>query len=83
MSILNEILETKFDKNELDPLLFGDCNWNFFKDKKSNTVYAIAKKGSGASHCIFGDINYFKRWLLKELKKDSKLELKITKKDLN
>lgn len=66
------------NKNELDLLLIGESNWDYFKDKNFDSVYAIAKKGTDCKDCIFGDTKYFRNWLLNELSMNDKLEAKLT-----
>ncbi|WP_080871722.1 hypothetical protein [Oceanobacillus timonensis] len=68
------------NKNDLDLLLIGESNWDYFKDKNYDSVYAIAKKGTGSKDCIFGDTKHFRNWLLKELSINDKLEAKLTSK---
>ena len=38
----------------------GTSNWEYHEDPPS--VVAIAKPGTGADDCHFGDMRYFKRW---------------------
>lgn len=68
------------NKNKLDLLFAGDCNWDYFKDKNLDIVYAVAKKGTGCKDCIFGNTKYFKNWLLNELARNDKLETRLTAK---
>ena len=43
----------------------GASNWDYYtmqyKDGPASVV-AIAKPGTGASDCQFGDMRYYKRW---------------------
>lgn len=79
-AVLDKMLQEKAEHNELELLLVGDSNWNYYKDKCSDVVYAIPSKNSGGSNCIFGNTRYFKNFLLRELKRHDLLETKITAK---
>lgn len=45
--------------NDMELLMVGDSNWDYYYDKKYSGVYAIAKKYSGASNSTFGNASYF------------------------
>lgn len=55
-------------------------NWSLYIDPNFNrtTVFSIANEGSGAKDSIFGDLNYFNRWLEQEMKKEPSIEKEIT-----
>jgi hypothetical protein len=43
----------------------GTSNWDYYTMQYSDDppcVVAIAKPGTGADDCLFGDMRYFKRW---------------------
>ena len=43
----------------------GASNWDYYTMQYNGgpvSVVAIAKPGTGASDCQFGDMRYFKRW---------------------
>lgn len=54
-----------FSKCSFELIELGDSNWDYYtmqyKDEPPSVV-ALAKPGTGASDCFFGDMDYFKKW---------------------
>ena len=62
----------------MKPLYITDSgNWDYYYDPSLNTTYYIAKTdqcGSG----IFGNLEYFRKWLQKEINKNETVQGKLT-----
>lgn len=67
------------DRKDLKLLLVGDANWDYYLDDEFyNTVFYIAKPGSGCASGVFGSLDYFKNWVIKKHKQNDKIETRLT-----
>lgn len=59
----------------------GDSNWNLYYDEQLKCIRSIAKqeaKKQGCKDTIFGSLDYTRRYLINEIKKDERKETRLT-----
>lgn len=60
-------------------LVKDHSNWELYLDPNfHNTVFSVAKDGSGAMDSIFGSISYYQRFIANELKINPFIKNNIT-----
>lgn len=70
---------TKEEKSKMILLVKDRGNWDLYLDPNfHNTVFSVAKEGSGAESTIFGNISYFQRYIASEIKANPSIEKNIT-----
>jgi hypothetical protein len=62
-------------------LYVGSSNWDLYYEEKLNCVMSIAKKTTREQGCkdsIFGSLDYTRRYLKEEIKKEERREARLT-----
>lgn len=70
---------SKEEKSKMILLVKDHSNWELYLDPNfHNTVFSLAKEGSGASDSIFGSISYYQRYIAREMKINPAIKNHIT-----
>ena len=62
-------------------LYVGNSNWDLYYEEKLNCVMSIAKQAAREQGCkdsIFGSLEYTRRYLKEEIKKEERREVRLT-----
>lgn len=72
--------QTEKEMENLKPLYIPyEGNWNFYLNPTFfNTVFCIAKPGTGCTSSMFGSAQYFVNYLRSELEKDPTIDGRFT-----